>query len=119
MKTHKTLRLDIITLFPGMFTGPLTESLLGKAQTKGLIDLRIHNLRKFSSDARHKTVDDRPFGGGAGMVLQPEPIYRALRHIRENRRGQAKPYIIYLSPQGSVLNQMTAQALSKRPWMVF
>src|SRR5262245_60881060 len=119
MRTRSLRRLDIITVFPGMFTGPLTESLLGKARESGLVDLRIHNLRDFSTDARHHSVDDRPFGGGAGMVLQPEPVYRALRHIQASHRGKDKPYVIYLSPQGNVLTQRNAQALSERPWLVF
>jgi tRNA (guanine37-N1)-methyltransferase len=118
MKTRSAYRIDIITVFPGMFQGPMTESLLGRAQKSGLIDLRIHNLRDFSPDARHHQVDDRPFGGGAGMVLQAEPVYRALRRIRASRKGKAKPLVVYLSPQGHVLNQAKAQALSKRPWLV-
>jgi tRNA (guanine37-N1)-methyltransferase len=131
MKRRSARRLDIITVFPGMFEGPLTQSLLGRARESKLIDLRIHNLRDFSPDARHHQVDDRPFGGGAGMVLQAEPIYRALRGIRASRprraslagslagrRGKEKPYVVYLSPQGRVLNQANAQALAKKPWMV-
>ena len=115
MKARKQ-RLDIVTLFPKMFEGPMTESLLGKARDKGLVDVRIHDLRDFSADARHRTVDDRPFGGGAGMVLQAEPVFRALKQIRG--RGKAKPYVVYLSPQGSVLTQKLAQSLAARPWVV-
>jgi tRNA (guanine37-N1)-methyltransferase len=118
MKRLKARRLDIVTLFPDMFQGPLTQSLLGRAQANGLIDLKIHNLRDFSADQRHKKVDDRPFGGGAGMVIQPEPMYRALRRIQGRGRGKAKPYVIYLSPQGSVLTQGLAQKLSEKPWLV-
>ena len=125
MKMRSLRRLDIITVFPGMFEGPLTQSLLGRARTSGLIDLRIHNLRDFSTDTRHRAVDDRPFGGGAGMVIQPEPVYRALRHIRASlpgrqagRPGKEKPFVVFLSPQGKVLNQAHAQALSERPWLV-
>src|SRR4051812_3905620 len=105
MKTPKRHRLDIISVFPGMFTGPLTESLLGRARTASLIDLRIHNLRDHSEDLKHRKVDDRPFGGGAGMVLQPEPVFRALRAIRGAATSKAKPYVIYLSPQGELLSQ--------------
>ncbi|OGR89933.1 MAG: tRNA (guanosine(37)-N1)-methyltransferase TrmD [Elusimicrobia bacterium RIFCSPLOWO2_01_FULL_59_12] len=118
-------RLDIITIFPGMFEGPLTQSLLGKARQRGLIDLRLHNLRDFSADAKHRAVDDRPFGGGAGMVIQPEPVYRALKHIRGSRVAGAtrqvgdKPYVVHLSPQGRALTQADAQTLSERPWLVF
>jgi len=118
MKARRSRRLDIITVFPGMFEGPLTESLLGRARDKGLIDLRIHNLRDFSADPRHKKVDDRPFGGGAGMVMQPEPLYRALRHIQAGRKGKDKPFVIYMSPQGAVLTQARAQTLSEKPWVV-
>src|ERR1043165_3437589 len=121
MKAKQLRRLDIITLFPGMFEGPLTQSLLGRAQERGLIDLRIHNLRDFSLDSRHRTVDDRPYGGGAGMVLQAEPIYRALQQIRKTagkKGSRQKPYVIYLSPQGSLLSQAVAQKLAQRPWIV-
>src|SRR5438067_12730241 len=100
MKTRKTKRVDIISVFPQVFEGPLTQSLLGKARERGLVDLRVHDLRDFSADKRHHSVDDRPFGGGAGMVLQAEPIYRALKCIQANRQGKEKPYVIYLSPQG-------------------
>lgn len=122
MRAKRLRRLDIITLFPGMFEGPLTQSLLGRARERGLVDVRIHNLRDFSLDARHRTVDDRPYGGGAGMVLQAEPIYRALKRIRTSAGkewGRQKPHVIYLSPQGRVLDQAAAQALAERPWLVF
>jgi tRNA (guanine37-N1)-methyltransferase len=115
MKTRNSRRVDIITIFPGMFTGPLTESLLGKARDKGLVDLRVHDLRDFSTD-KHHTVDDRPFGGGAGMVLQAEPVYRALKKIQARRKG--KPHVIFLSPQGRRLNQKVAQGLSEKSWLV-
>src|SRR5580765_90255 len=104
MKTRKK-RVDIISVFPGMFEGPLTQSLLGKARERGLVDLRVHDLRDYTTDKKHHRVDDRPFGGGAGMVLQAEPIYRALKRIQGRRKGKDKPYVIFLSPQGSVLNQ--------------
>lgn len=104
-----------------MFDGPLTESLMGRARANGLIDLRIHDLRVFSTDPRHFKVDDRPYGGGAGMVLQAEPIYRALKRVRASAgrgRKRPKPYVVYLSPQGRVLNQKVAHALSRRSWIV-
>jgi tRNA (guanine37-N1)-methyltransferase len=118
MKARSQRRLDIITLFPDMFEGPMTRSLLGRARDNGLIDLRIHDLRKFSPDLRHKTVDDRPFGGGAGMVLQAEPVYRALKSLRSSSRGKKRPYVVYMSPQGQRLSQSVAQRLSERPWLV-
>jgi len=101
-----------------MFQGPLTESLLGRAQEMGRVDVRIHNLRDFSDDLRHKKVDDRSFGGGAGMVIQAEPIYKALTSLKSKGRRKAKPFVIYLSPQGKCLTQAKAQALVKKPWVV-
>ncbi len=121
MKSSGLKRVDILTLFPGMFEGPLSQSLLGRARDRGLIDLRIRNLRDFSADDRHKTVDDRPYGGGAGMVLQPEPIFRAIKAIRasvsKDLLKNSKPYVIYLSPQGRVLNQKISLELAQRPWI--
>ena len=70
------MRIDVLTLFPAMFAGPLDESIIRRARDSGILDLRIHNLRDWTHD-RHKTVDDRPFGGGPGMVLKPEPIFEA------------------------------------------
>src|SRR5438445_7693436 len=81
-KNEALRRLDVLTLFPAMFVGPLSESLLGRAQKRGLVDIQIHNLRDWSTDLRRRTVDDRPFGGGPGMVIQAEPIDRALRAVR-------------------------------------
>ena len=105
-----------------MFVGPLSESLLGRAQKRGLVDIQIHNLRDWSTDLRRRTVDDRPFGGGPGMVIQAEPIDRALRAVRAlgaKRFGRkVRPHVIYLSPQGQVLTQAHADSLSRRPWLI-
>jgi len=115
-------RLDVVTLFPAMFEGPMSESLLGRARQRGIIEIRIHNLRDWSADDRRHTVDDRSYGGGPGMVIQAEPICRALKAVRAEgvkRLGRsAKPYVIYLSPQGRVLRQSQAKSLAKRPWLV-
>lgn len=117
MKNKPHLRLDILTLFPGMFEGPLTESLLGKARERGRIEVRVHNLRDFSTDA-HRKVDDRPYGGGAGMVIQAEPLYRALAAIRcKGPRGK-KPHVVFLSPQGTPLTSALARRLSGKRWIV-
>src|SRR5882672_10866844 len=75
-------RLDIVTLFPAMFVGPMSESLLGRAQVSGVIEIRIHNLRDWSEDKRHRKIDDRAFGGGPGMVIQAEPIFKALKSLQ-------------------------------------
>jgi tRNA (guanine37-N1)-methyltransferase len=121
-RRRRTLsRVDVVTLFPEMFEGPMTRSLLGRAQARGIVRVTIHNLRDFSNDPRHRKIDDRPYGGGAGMVLQAEPIYRALKHLRNGRhagRRAPKPYVVFLSPQGRRLDQRVAQRLAQAPWLV-
>ena len=105
-----------------MFVGPMSESLLGRARNRGIVEFRVHNLRDWSSDPRHHAVDDRPYGGGPGMVIQAEPIYQALKAISAGGAKffgkKAKPYVVYLSPQGKVLTQAFAAKLSKRPWVI-
>jgi tRNA (guanine37-N1)-methyltransferase len=118
MKLSSLKRVDIVTLFPAMFEGPMSQSLLGRARANHLIDVRIHNLRDYSTDDKHHKVDDRPYGGGAGMVLQAEPIHLAIKAVRASGKKNGKPYVIYLSPQGRVLNQAAAAALVKKPWLV-
>ena len=81
------MKIDVLTLFPAMFAGPLDESIIQRARKKGLLDLKIHNLRDWTHD-RHKTVDDRPFGGGPGMLLKPEPLFEAVRVHRQKGRRQ-------------------------------
>ena len=105
--TSASLRVAVVTLFPGMFTGPLTESILRRAQEKGLLEVSFVDPRDFSED-KHRTVDDRPYGGGPGMVLMAEPLYKA---IKKARRPRAK--VILMSPQGRRLDQATAKKLSK------
>jgi tRNA (guanine37-N1)-methyltransferase len=120
MKPSSLTRLDIITLFPAMFEGPLSESLLGRARERRLVTVHIHNLRDFSADPKHHAVDDRPYGGGAGMVIQAEPVYQALRSLGAVGRKNAKqkPYVIYLSPQGRVLTQAVAKELVRHPRLI-
>jgi tRNA (guanine37-N1)-methyltransferase len=102
------MKIDVLTLFPGMFAGPLDESIIKRAREAGLLDLRIHNLRDYAHD-RHKTVDDRPFGGGPGMLLKPEPIFEAVEALaRENTR------VILLSPAGRTFNQASARELAQQ-----
>jgi tRNA (guanine37-N1)-methyltransferase len=107
------LTIDILTLFPKMFDGPFRESLLGRAQQAGAIEVRIHDLRRWSDDPRHAKVDDRPFGGGAGMVIRAEPVYRALKDLGA-MKSRAKPWVVFLSPQGETLSQKTAERLASR-----
>ncbi len=108
------MRIDIITIFPSYFESPLKIGLLGKAIEKGLININILNLRDFAED-KHKTVDDEPFGGGEGMVFKPEPLYRAITSIKKEN-PEAK--ILYLSPQGTLLNQKVAEKLVKNSHLV-
>ncbi len=108
------MQIDIITIFPEYFETPLKVGLLKKAIDKGLIRINIYNLRDFTED-KHRTVDDEPFGGGEGMVFKPEPLYKAISHIK-NKNPSA--YIIYLSPQGEILNQIIAERFSKKDHIV-
>ena len=102
------MKIDVLTLFPGMFAGPLDESIVKRARGAGLLDLTIHNLRDYTHD-RHKTVDDKPFGGGPGMLLKPEPIFEAVESLaRENTR------IILLSPSGRKFDQGIARELAQQ-----
>ena len=100
------MRLDIVTLFPGICTGPLRESIVGRAQERGLVDIHFTNPRDFAQD-RHGTVDDTPYGGGAGMVLKPEPLFAAVEKV-----VTATAYVVLLSPQGQPFRQETARRLA-------
>jgi tRNA (guanine37-N1)-methyltransferase len=102
------MKIDVLTLFPAMFAGPLDESIIQRARTNGALDLKIHNLRDYTHD-RHKTVDDRPFGGGPGMLLKPEPIFEAVEALaREQTR------VILLSPAGRKFDQAVARELAQQ-----
>lgn len=102
------IQFDILTLFPGMFTSPLQESILNKARQKGLVRVTVHNLRDFTED-KHRTADDAPYGGGAGMVMKVEPIVKALESIRSSA---VHARAVLLSPQGKPFTQEAAQRLS-------
>jgi tRNA (guanine37-N1)-methyltransferase len=110
------IQFDIITIFPQIFDSFLKESFIKKAQDKRLIKIRIHNLRKWTKD-KHKTVDDRPFGGGLGMVLKIEPIYRCAQQVLSKRYKildkKSKTSIILFTPRGKKFNQQIAYKLSK------
>jgi tRNA (guanine37-N1)-methyltransferase len=100
------MKIDVLTLFPAMFAGPLDESIVQRARTTGALELAVHNLRDYTHD-RHKTVDDRPFGGGPGMLLKPEPIFEAVENL-----GREKTRVILLSPAGRKFNQAIARELA-------
>jgi len=105
------IQFDIITIFPEIFNSYLKESLISRAQKKKLIKINVHNLRKWTKD-RHKTVDDRPFGGGLGMVLKIEPLYKAVQSLKSKIKNQ-KSKIILFTPRGKKFNQKMAYQLSK------
>ncbi|MBE6636600.1 MAG: tRNA (guanosine(37)-N1)-methyltransferase TrmD [Ruminococcaceae bacterium] len=104
------MRIDIMTLFPAMIEGVLSESILGRARKAGLLDIRTHNIRDYSEDKHHR-VDDTPYGGGMGMLMAAPPIYRCYESILATA-AEAKPHVIYLSPQGKVLTQQKAKTLA-------
>ena len=106
------LSVDVLTLFPEMFRA-LDSSIVGRAKTQGLVDVNVHPLRNWSDDPRHQKVDDRPFGGGAGMVIRPEPVYRALKDLGALRK-RSKPFVVFLSPQGETFSQKMAESLVRR-----
>lgn len=103
------MRIDILTLFPEMFEAVLKESIIGRAVQKQLIELQFHNIRDYSEN-KHRKVDDYPYGGGLGMVMQCQPIFTAAEEIK-GRLGK-KPYTILMSPQGRTFNQEKARELS-------
>lgn len=105
---------EILTLFPGMFVSPLGESILGKARERGLVQVRVHNIRDHATD-KHQITDDRPFGGGEGMVMKPEPIVRLLEALKA--QGPL-PWVVLLSPQGHVFRQDCARRWSTLPRLV-
>lgn len=109
------MKIDIVTLFPKMFKGPFEESIVKRAREKGLVQVGIHDIRKWAKD-KHKTVDDRPYGGGVGMVLMIEPIYRALRDLKKENK---KAKVILLDAGGKKFTQAKANQLSQEKHLVF
>jgi tRNA (guanine37-N1)-methyltransferase len=106
------MRIDFVTLFPGMVSAVMSESILGRAQEKGLLQVGLVNPRDFSKD-KHRKVDDRPYGGGAGMILKAEPLRAAVKSVA--KRGA---WAVFLSPQGRPFDQAAAERLSKRRHLV-
>ena len=106
-------RLDIITIFPAMYNGPFDESIVKRAREEGLIEINLVDLREFTHD-RHRSVDDRPYGGGAGMLMKPEPIFEAVDTLRTPQSR-----IVLLSPQGQQFQQQHAEELAEAPHLIF
>lgn len=111
------MRIDVLTLFPRMFDGPLGESIIGKAREKGLLDIRVSNFRNYS-DNKHQTVDDYPYGGGAGMLLKVQPIHANLAAI-EAEQPIEKKRIILLDPAGKPFNQKMAEEFANEEQLIF
>jgi tRNA (guanine37-N1)-methyltransferase len=116
--------IHILTLFPNMFTGPFSESIIKRAQDRGLVEIAIHNIRDYTAD-RHHVVDDSPYGGGPGMVLKPEPLFEAVVAIKsergecvESERGESELAVLLLTPQGRLFNQRAAEELAKYEEMI-
>ncbi len=107
------MKIDVLTLFPEMFTGPVDVSIIQRARQNGLLDLRVHNLRDYTHD-NYKTVDDRPFGGGPGMVLKPEPIFEAVEAL-----AGEKTRVIMMAAAGRPFNQGVARELSQQEDLLF
>lgn len=106
------MRVDVLTIFPGILEGPLRESLLGRATREGLVDLGIHDIRDFTED-KHRQVDDESYGGGPGMVLKPEPVFAAAESL-----GPGDRRTLLLSPAGRRLDQALVRELAAEPWLV-
>ncbi|WP_314209064.1 tRNA (guanosine(37)-N1)-methyltransferase TrmD [Vagococcus salmoninarum] len=111
------MRIDVLTLFPKMFTGPLTESILGKAIAKEIVDVHLTDFRDFS-DNKHQQVDDYPYGGGAGMLLKAQPIYASLANIAE-ASPKTKKRIVLLDPAGKKFDQKMAEEFAEEEHLIF
>lgn len=109
------MRIDVVTIFPD-YLAPLDLSLIGKAREQGLVEIVVHDLRDFTHD-RHRTVDDTPYGGGAGMVMSPQPWGEALDHVRTLSEGE--PHLLVPSPSGVRFTQAMAHQLAAEPWLAF
>ena len=106
------MRIDVLTIFPGIFESPLRESLLGKAVAEGVLEVRVHDIRDSTTD-KHRQVDDESYGGGPGMVMKPEPIFAAVEAL-----GEGPKRVLLLSPAGRRLDQNLVRELSAEPWLV-
>lgn len=104
---HAPKRIDILSLFPGYFQGPFDESIIKRARQQGLLDIHLVDIRAYA-DNRHRRVDDRPYGGGPGMVLMPEPVVKAIRDVKTE-----KAHVVYLSPQGTQLTAAKSRELAQ------
>jgi tRNA (guanine37-N1)-methyltransferase len=116
MRLSETMRIDVLTLFPAIFQGPMTESMLWKARDRGLLDLRLHDIRDYTTD-RHRTADDIPYGGGGGMIMKPEPVVSAVEAVLAD--ASAGTPVILMTPQGRVFSHRIAKELAAHERLVF
>ncbi len=107
------MKVDVLTIFPEMFNSPFSQSIIKRAQAQEFLNLNIHDLRNYTKD-KHKNVDDYPYGGGAGMVMKPEPFFRAIEYIGYNEDTE----IILMTPQGKPLNQMICHDIAKSKHLI-
>ena len=112
------MRFDVMTLFPDMVEGVLSESIIGRAQSAGIIEVKCHNIRDYSRD-KHRKTDDTPYGGGMGMVMTCQPIYDCYRAIRDEIPEGNSSRVIYMSPKGRVFNHDIAKELSEYDNLIF
>lgn len=108
------MKIDLLTLFPAMAEGFLSESMLAQAQKKGILQIGVHDLRKWSDDVKHRSVDDRPFGGGPGMLMRAEPIAAAIESLKT-----PDSHVVYLAPDGEKLSPAVAQTLTQKKHLIF
>lgn len=108
------MRFDVLTIFPNLLASPLEEGIIRRALASGAVEIFLHNIREFAS-GRHAVTDDRPFGGGEGMVMKPEPLVRALRRVEEIRAGG---HVVFVTPQGRLYNQEVARELAAKEHVV-
>src|ERR1039457_4281285 len=106
------MEIDVLTLFPRIFEGPLDESILKRAQKNGLVNIRVHNLRDFTHD-KHRVVDDKPYGGGQGMLMKPEPIFEAVETLQ-----RPTTRVVLMSPQGRPFTQAVAREFVTQPHLL-
>ncbi|MBE6098790.1 MAG: tRNA (guanosine(37)-N1)-methyltransferase TrmD [Anaerovibrio sp.] len=111
------MRIDILSLFPAMFDGPFGDSIIRRAVENGILDINITNPRDFA-EGKHQQVDDTPFGGGSGMVMKPEPVFKAVRHVKKNT-DFINRRVLLMSPEGSVFNQAKARELAQYDQLIF
>lgn len=114
------MRIDILTLFPEMFPGPFDHSIISRAIGEKKVAIGVHNIREYTHD-KHHTTDDYAYGGGAGMVMKPEPVFEAVAAVKNRLAGEMpgiEPRVVLLTPQGRLFSQQVARELSECPWVV-